>query len=341
MRWAVITLTKGALELGLKIKSVIDNVDLYSNSKWSSDQSRSIDGNFNEFVSKIFNEYDILVFIMASGIVVRSIANLITNKTQDPGIVVIDEKGKYAISLLSGHLGGANDAARLLSEKIGSEPVITTASDVIGSMAVDTLAMLLGCEIDNMEAAKEITSLIVNSYKIGIYTEIPINFDIPDNVKKVNNFEEIDEYEGVIIVSNKVMSVPKSHVRLIPKNIVVGLGAKKGILAESIISAIKNELEINKLDKRSIKKIATIDIKKEDKALLGAARFFNLPLEYIKKEDILKIEDKFEKSDFVKESIGVGAVCEPVAYLSSNKKGRFILKKKSYEGITIAIWEEL
>jgi len=83
LRWAVITLTKGALELGLKIKSVIDNVDLYSNPKWSSDQSSSIDGNFNEFVSKIFNEYDILVFIMASGIVVRSIANLITNKTQD------------------------------------------------------------------------------------------------------------------------------------------------------------------------------------------------------------------------------------------------------------------
>ena len=80
MRWAVITLTKGALELGLKIKSVIDNVDLYSNPKWSSDQSRPTGSNFNEFISKIFHEYDILVFIMASGIVVRSIANLIINK---------------------------------------------------------------------------------------------------------------------------------------------------------------------------------------------------------------------------------------------------------------------
>lgn len=341
MRWAVITLTKGALELGLKIKSVIDNVDLYSNPKWSSDQSRPTGSNFNEFISKIFHEYDILVFIMASGIVVRSIANLIINKTQDPGILVMDEKGKYVISLLSGHLGGANDAARLLSEKIGSEPVITTASDVIGSMAVDNLAMFLGCEIDNMNTAKEITSNIVNGYKIGIFTEIPINFSIPDNIKKINNLEEIDEYSGIIIVSNKIISVPKPHVRLVPKNIVLGLGAKKGILAESIISAIKNELEANNIDPRSIKKIATIDIKKEDKDLSEAVKYFNLSLEYIKKEDILKIEDKFEKSDFVKKSIGVGAVCEPVAYLSSSKKGRFISKKKSYDGITIAIWEEI
>ena len=184
---------------------------------WSSDQSRPTGSNFNEFISKIFHEYDILVFIMASGIVVRSIANLIINKTQDPGILVMDEKGKYVISLLSGHLGGANDAARLLSEKIGSEPVITTASDVIGSMAVDNLAMLLGCEIDNMSTAKEITSNIVNGYKIGIFTEIPINFPIPDNIKKINNLEEIDEYSGIIIVSNKIISVPKPHVRLVQK----------------------------------------------------------------------------------------------------------------------------
>ena len=192
-----------------------------------------------------------------------------------------------------------------------------------------------------MNTAKEITSHIVNGYKIGIFTEIPINFPIPDNIKKINNLEEIDEYSGIIIVSNKIISVPKPHVRLVPKNIVLGLGAKKGILAESIISAIKNELEANNIDPRSIKKIATIDIKKEDKDLSEAVKYFNLSLEYIKKEDILKIEDKFEKSDFVKKSIGVGAVCEPVAYLSSSKKGRFISKKKSYDGITIAIWEEI
>lgn len=335
MRWAVITLTKGALELGLKIKNSIDNVDLYSNPKWDSNQSKKIDGNFNEFISKIFHEYDILVFIMASGIVVRSIAKLITNKTQDPGVIVIDEKGKYAISLLSGHLGGANDATKLLYEKIGSEPVITTASDVIGSVAVDTLAKLLGCEIENMEDAKKITSYIVNGYKVGIYTEIPFNFLIPDDIKKINDLNEIYGYDGLIVVSNKLISLPKSQIRLIPKNLVVEINTKRGVLAESIISAIKNELRKNNLDSKSIKKIAISYIKKEDKELSRAARFFNVPLEYIKKED------SPQKLDFINKSIDVDTLCKSVAYLSSSNKGSYISKKKSYGGITIAILEEL
>lgn len=341
MKWAVITLTKGSLELGLKIKDTIGNVDLYTAPKFISSASIGIDENFSDFVSKIFHRYDILVFIMASGIVVRSIAKIITDKTSDPGIIVMDEKGKYAISLLSGHLGGANDAARLLSEKIGSEPVITTASDVIGSIAVDSLAMLLGCEIENMGNAKIITSKIVNGEIIGIYSDLPLNFDLPDNIKPINNLNEIDEYSGIIIVSNKIIESSKPYVRLIPKNIILGLGAKKGIPAERFISAIKKSLEICNLDPKSIKKIATVDIKKEDKDIQDVSRFLNVSIDYIKREDILRIEDDFEKSDFVKDSIGVGAVCEPVAYLSSNKKGRFISKKKSYGDITIAIWEEL
>lgn len=342
MRYALVTLTKGGILQAKALKEKIDGVennnkiDSYTLDKYSDNETLPIKGKLGDFVGTIFNVYDSIIFIMATGIVVRVISKYIVHKSIDPAILVMDENGKCIISLLSGHLGGANDIANFIAEITGAIPVITTASDVKGKIAVDTLAMKLNLEIEDFEKAKNITSLIVNDEIVNIVSDFKFNYDIPQNILLGN----IDNTKGTIYITNK-KDFPRvsPSVALIPKNIVIGIGCRKGVSKERIIEAIKKTMLKLNINKRSIKHLATIDIKSKEQGILEACNFFNVPLEIIEKEEIEKVEDKFNTSDFVKKSIGVGAVCEPCAYLSSND-GKFIMNKHKFNGITLAIWEE-
>ena len=161
----------------------------------------------------------------------------------------------------------------------------------------------------------------------------------PQNSKVVSN----QNIEGMIYVTNKIISnkdLLDTEIQLIPKNIVLGIGCKKDKEFKYIKKAIDNVLSNLSLHKKSLKLIATVDIKKEEEGIKKAADYYDVPLKIIKSKDIKIIETKFKTSSFVKEKIGIGAVCEPSAYLGSNKKGRFLMRKKSFDGITIAVWEE-
>lgn len=340
MKWAIITLTKGALEKAKEIKKHLNYVDIYTLPKWNDSESKCIKGSLSDFVGDIFFRYDTLVFIMATGIVVRVIAKYIEDKTKDPAVLVMDEKGKYIISLLSGHIGGGNDATILLSDKIGATPVITTASDANDSIAVDTLAMKLGCFIDSLLDAKDITVKIVNNQRVGIRSDIGINIKLPSNIINLNEAKaDICKVDGIIYITNKTdIKTNKPAVHLIPKNIVIGIGCKKGISGERIIKSIKLALDRYKLHHKSISKITTIDIKEHEEGIIDAASYFNVPLKIVSKEEVKEIESEFEISDFVKGAIGVGAVCEPCGYLGSGK-GKCVMRKTSFDGITLSIWE--
>jgi len=339
MRWAIITLTKGALRLGEKIKKLIPGSDLYTLPKWNCSNAKTIDARMPEFVGSIFNHYEILLFIMATGIVVRSIAKHIQHKTIDPGILVMDEKGKFIISLLSGHLGKANEATQLLARRTGATPVITTASDVLETIAVDTLATRLNCEIDSFENAKNITSLIVNDEPVGIMSKIAIKFPLPENIIPVED-ENRDDIKGIIFVDNVIRRSFKSMVRLIPKNIIIGMGCRQNMEKEKIIEAIESSLDSLNIHRKAIKHFATADIKKDEKGLQEAAFHYDRELKIISREEIKEVEHLFEGSEFVKNSTGVSSVCEPCAYLSSDKNGTFLMKKTKFKGVTLSVWEE-
>ncbi|RKD30601.1 cobalt-precorrin 5A hydrolase [Thermohalobacter berrensis] len=339
MKWAVITLTRGALSLGKRIKRKIPDIDLYTQPKWNDTDAISIAQNFKNFVGNIFTRYEVIIFIMATGIVVRTISEYIEDKTKDPGVLVIDEEGNHVISLLSGHIGGANSAAVKVAELIGAKPIITTASDVKNTIAVDTLAMKLNCEIENLEDAKKITSLIVNDEIVEIKSDIKIRIPLPKNII-LNDLNNNHNIKGTIHITNKkIIDDHKSKVHLIPKNIVIGIGCRRGIPKKSIINAIDTVLNKLNLHPKSIKNFATVDIKRNEKGLIEASNYYNVSIKIFTKNEIKKVENKFNTSEFVRKTIGVGAVCEPCAYLSSNK-GKFLLKKTSFNGITIAVWEE-
>ncbi|MGL4569399.1 MAG: cobalt-precorrin 5A hydrolase, partial [Fusobacteriaceae bacterium] len=142
MRIAIWTVTRGAVASALKIKEKNPEADVYSLKKFSIKDSIEMD-DFTGALNSNFENYDVHIFIMATGIVVRKIANLLKSKDVDPAVLVVDEGMRFVISLLSGHLGGANDFARVLNEQLGLVPIITTSSDVTGKIAVDTLSQKL------------------------------------------------------------------------------------------------------------------------------------------------------------------------------------------------------
>ena len=262
---------------------------------------------------------------MASGIVIRKIASLIGTKDKDPAVLLIDEGKHFVISLLSGHLGGANELAYSLANILKLVPVITTSSDVTGKIAVDTISQKLNAELEDLKSAKDVTSLIVNGQKVNIL--------LPKNVK----VSDKNSADGFILISNKKNI---EYTRIYPKNLILGIGCKKDTKAEDILSTIENCLDKNNLDIKSVKKIATVDVKENEQGLINAAKFLNLDLEIVSRDEIKKVQNQFEGSDFVEKTIGVRAVSEPVALLSSAGNGKFLVMKEIYNGITISIYEE-
>ncbi|WP_053956639.1 cobalt-precorrin 5A hydrolase [Inediibacterium massiliense] len=338
---AIITLTKGGANLGYRLLKNLDKTVLYVNPKFiiKEDNIYPIEEKVSDFVSHIFHEYECLIFIMATGIVVRSIAPHIKDKKIDPAVLVLDEKGRNVISLLSGHIGGANEYTKNIAKILGANPVITTASDVNDSIAVDTLSIMIGGEIESFYDATKVTAHIVNKEKVGITSDIPIKIPLPENIVFIQN--DIEDCKGIIYVTNKEKiesnSIDQVIIRL--KNIILGVGCRRGKSKEEILNAIEDSLIKLNISQKSIKHIATVDLKKDEKGLIEAAKELKIPLVIIDREEIKKVQDQFKTSEFVKKITGVGAVCEPVAYLSS-KGGNFIQNKKAYDGITIAVFEE-
>ena len=321
MKLAVITVTEKGVRNGLKIKEKI-NCDVFTISKFMKEKTLLIENGLQNFFEKNLLKYDTFLFITAAGIAVRTIAPFIKSKDKDPAVLTMDEEGNFIISLLSGHLGGANEAAKILGEITGAVPVISTASDVSGKIAVDTIAMKINGKLESLESAKKVTSLIVAGKEV--------NIKVPENMENENP-------QGVILISNrKNIEIAK----IIPQNIVVGIGCKKNKEAEKIIDAVKDSFEKLNLCEESIRVFATVDIKENEVGIIGTAEYFGKELKIVSREDIQKIENNFETSQFVKKSIGVGAVSAPCAFITGKGRGKFLAEKLKYEGITISIFEE-
>lgn len=333
MKIAFWTVTRGAGNIAKEYAVILtsnfgeDRIDVYTLEKFSIKDTVQIQ-NFTDKLEEKFHSYDTHVFIMASGIVIRKISKLIKGKDIDPAVLLIDEGKHFVISLLSGHLGGANEITYKIASLLNLIPIITTSSDITGKIAVDIISQKLNAELEDLKSAKEVTSLIVDGKTVDIL--------LPKNVK-VQKADKISKNpDGIIVVSNKRKL---EMTRIFPKNLILGIGCKKDTREKDILEAIEASMEKHNLDMRSVKHIATVDIKKDELGLVQAAKTLEKELIIISREEIKKVQDKFEGSDFVEKNIGVRAVSEPAAYLSS-RKGQFLERKAKYQGITISIYEE-
>jgi cobalt-precorrin 5A hydrolase len=338
-KWAIVALSREGINTAHKIKEYFE-VDIYTLEKYILMDEMSIKDGLKSFNGFLFKEYGTIIYIMATGIVVRDIAPYLKHKSLDPAVLVVDGKGNFVISLLSGHLGGANEKARAVAEKIGGQAVITTMSDVMGKTAVDTIALSLDCVIDSFEDAKRVTADIIDNKKIGIKIDALIkieNRSLPENV-------EIDDgkkdFHGRIIITNKkeIERTEKDAV-LICKNIVLGVGCRKETSFEALEDFILERLKKYNINRKSVKALSSIDVKKDEAALVQFSKKYRTEFITFNSEEMIKYENNFEKSEFVKNTVGVTSVCEISGYMASNY-GKQISAKESKKGITLSIWEE-
>jgi cobalt-precorrin 5A hydrolase len=338
-RYAIVTLTRGALALGRRLSPCLPGCDLYLNRRFEADAAQNehwIEPPLGELAAELFRRYDCLVWIMACGIVVRGIAPLLRDKASDPAVLVIDERGRFVVSLLSGHLGRANDDARRIATLLGAEPVITTATDVAGSLAVDTLAMRLDCAIDDLEAAKRVTAEIVDGGPVGLTVPWPLDTALPDNILPVWAEDDLREYRGLIVVSETPPERRhRDQVWLIPRRIVAGVGCRRGKCAADIVAAIRSALDEAALDIRALCALASINLKADEAGLIDAAQSLGVPLRIVSRDDVERLDAAYGASEFVRSAIGVGGVCEPAALLCSG--GPLIAPKRGGNGVTVAL----
>lgn len=323
MRLAIWSVTRGAGNLAKKIGVKLE-ADIYTLKKFQLENTIQIE-NFTDELTKKFNNYDGHIFIMATGIVIRKISCLIKSKDIDPAVLVIDEGGNFVISLLSGHIGGANELTYKVANTFSLLPIITTSSDVTGKIAIDTLSQKLNCEMESLTKAKDLTSLIVDNKKVEIL--------LPNNVKIGENTNS----SGVVIASNKKNI---DIMRIYPKNLIVGVGCRRGTPKEEIFKALDEVMKKHNLAYESIKRVATVDIKADELGLLSLVEELQKELVIISREEIKEVEQRFKGSEFVKKQTGVSCVSEPCALLASNGNGDFLEQKYIYNGITISIYEE-
>ncbi|MGB3366503.1 MAG: cobalt-precorrin 5A hydrolase [Acidaminobacteraceae bacterium] len=361
MKVSIFTLTSNGIELASNLLTIYNDADLFALEKFNSKLATSYKDGFKETVKACFYDSDVLIFICATGIVLRTIAPLLKSKTTDPAVIVMDDNANNIISLLSGHIGGANEETIKISKFLNSNPVITTASDVNNKASVDMIAKYNNLTLIDFKAATDITARIVNGERVLILDDYngklgPLKSTFGLEVKLMkdgsivgyNDLEDdfarldLDEFNSFLAITNKSsleIIADKSCVYLYPKNIIIGIGCRRDVSSEHILAMIKDTLSDINRSIHSVKHIATVDIKADEVGLIKACEILKLPLLIVSRKDILKIEDRYEGSDFVKNTIGVRAVSEPCCELTS-AAGRFLIKKLKVNGATISIWEE-
>ena len=287
----------------------------------------------SEWTKEAFDGYEALIFIGACGIAVRTIAPYIRNKTVDPAVVVVDEKGKYAISLLSGHWGGANYFAREIAGILGAEPVITTATDLNNKFAVDDWAKRHNLWLGDLQLAKAISVSILNGEMIGVSSAYPIEGKQPEQLVYEEDAGDLATGLYLSIYINRKPFQRTLH--LVPQNVAVGIGCRKGITLEAAENLLHKVLQENRISIHAIAKLCSIDIKKEEGALNQLAQKLRVPFEVFSAQELAEVEGKFTSSEFVNSVTGVDNVSERAAVLGS--QGHLLVKKQMLNGVTLAL----
>lgn len=347
MKYAVISVSREGALLGRRVKDGISGEGTLYERKGAESGGEAV--YFNRtlaLTSDIFTKYDGLLFIMASGIAVRAVAPHVVSKASDPAVLVMDECGKHCISLLSGHLGGANAWAREVAAAVGADPVITTATDVHERRAPDDVARELMMRVEPLGALKPVNSLIAEGKKVSWFLDMET--EGAESIGKRLSEKGIaflplsdlpkEDFRGCVIISNEKVHVDKPFVRLVPKNVYVGIGCKRGTPEALIEDAFQKALSAARAYEYQVASLASVDAKADEKGLLDFALHHHLPIHFYKSEELRKVTEDFGLpiSKFVENTIGVGNVCQSAALMES-MKGKTLLPKSKFASATVAI----
>lgn len=341
---SVLAITKNGVSIGLRLKEYFPKWEIFAPSKFSNDSKEIVwySESTSEKIVELFKNNNALICLFSLGAVIRLIAPYLKDKKTDPAVIVIDDKTSFVISVLSGHLGGANELTQIIAQKLNAIPVITTAADVNKTIAVDLVGREFGWKIDDDSTVTKISAHMVNEENIGIYQEAgKMNWwkELPKNVKIYPSLEEMKHSgsKGYLIISDRILEGDflKNSVVYRPPSLVVGIGLHWDTSKEIIKEGLDFCLQKFKLSEKSIVKLVSIKKPEDIKGLVDIGKEMGIAVEYVNREDLAEISAP-NPSDRVKSFEGTSSVSEAAAIKVSG--GELIVEKQKFPpNLTIAI----
>ncbi|WP_088011506.1 cobalt-precorrin 5A hydrolase [Gottfriedia acidiceleris] len=351
--YAVVAITKHGVELARKLGNSFQNADVYYMAKFERGDEKNKDiqlftGSVRLLLPSLFEVYKGLIIIISLGAVVRMIAPILKDKKTDPAVVVIDDKGEHVISVLSGHIGGANELTKEVAATLQARPIITTASDVQETIAVDLFGKRFGWMWDSADKLTPVSASVVNEEKIAVVQESgekewwPYDRPLPENIQPYSSIQEAlaAKPDAALVVTHRNLSEDESDilhngVLYRPKVIALGVGCNRGTTAAEIEAVIDETLEELRFSKKSVKAVCTIDLKKDEAGLLEVVNKNFWEFIYYTPAELNSIKLQ-NPSETVFKFTGAYGVSEPAALLYSKAEHLTLMKKKS-GNVTISV----
>jgi len=341
---SVLAITKNGVNIGENLKKLFPNWRVFAPSKLSNENSGITwySEPTSEKIVELFKNNNALICIFSLGAVIRLISPYLKDKKSDPAVIVIDDKTNFVISVLSGHIGGANELTEEIAGKLGSLPVITTAADVNKTIAVDLVGREFNWKIDNDSTVTKISAHMVNEESIGVLQETGEKKwykQLPKNVVIYENIEDLKKSntKAYLIISDKIIDddIVKESVIYRPPSLVVGIGLHWNTSKDTIREGIEFCFKKFKLSSKSIAKLVSIKKPENVQGLIDLGKEMGIPVEYVNREDLTKISVP-NPSETVKAFEGTASVSEAAAIKVS--KGELIVEKQKFPpNLTIAI----
>lgn len=348
MRIAVIAITGNGARLGCKLLNGLTGVELHVSRRYAGQAGpakKTFEPNeLRELTASLWHTVDAFVFIMATGIVVRMIAAHLESKQTDPAVVVIDDAGKFSISLLSGHLGGANELAQRCAFICGANPVITTATDANDLPSFDMLAKDNDWIIDDISRVKTLNTMLLDGKEIAVVDrsgKVRSWFHGRGRLVFYETFVEAinSRADGMLFVTNQFFPNQSQYNHLLvlrPRDLVLGIGCNRNTPLEEIEEFVDTHLRRTFLSLKSVARIASAEAKSDETGLLAYAERYGIELVFYPSEELNRVTVPTEPSQYVMSAIGATGVAEPAAVLAAGG-GRLLLKKVKSPNVTLAI----
>ncbi len=343
---AVLAITKNGIEIGLKLKEYFSDFEIFAPIKFSNDNEKIqwYENSTTQKIVDLFKNNDGIICLFSLGAVIRLLAPHIKDKKTDPAVIVIDDNANFVISVLSGHLGGANELSNEIAEKMGSTPIITTAADVNKTIAVDLVGREFGWKINDDSNVTRISAFMVNKEKIGVFQNIGKKEwwkgKLPENITFFSDMKELKDSDSkaYLIITNDEINdeeVEKDSVVYRVPNLVVGIGLHWNTSKETILNGVNETLEKFELKQNQIARFVSIKKDKDVIGLIELGKEMNVPIEYIDREELATITAP-NPSKTVQAFEGTASVSEAAAIKSS--EGELIVEKQKFPpNLTVAI----
>jgi cobalt-precorrin 5A hydrolase len=332
----ILTLTPRGLELARRIRQRLGAGSIVDAA-----------GSTRQVLEKTFSQQRPMVCIMALGIVVRALGPVLQGKESDPPVVVVDEAGKFAISVLGGHAGGANKLATEVAAAVGATPVITTASEVLQIPAVDLIGKAWGWKIENRENLTRVAAAVVQGQPVAVYQDAGRpdwwqSFGSwPHNFERLTAWPTEARWSALLVISDRLLpEVPADLVQRTviyrPPSLTLGVGSRRGVSPEEVEACLGNLFAQHRLSTACVTALASVSLKKNEQGLIDFAEHRQIPFLTYAPDKLALVGPPPTPSARVRSKIGVAGVCEPAAMLAAGVR-ELVVTKTIFKRLTLAV----